>query len=71
MLYFKCPSCGILFANKQLIYEQRMDKICGDKTLNSRQRDEAKRQVLKDLQIRDQCCVPRFLGYVRQIEIIK
>ncbi len=30
MIYTKCPTCGALLRNKQIVYEDKMDKICAD-----------------------------------------
>ena len=28
MLYFRCPTCRTLLADKQLVYERELEKIC-------------------------------------------
>lgn len=71
MLYYKCVSCRRVLANKQLLYEQQLEKVTMDNKLSSEQKDDAKRKILDDLMITNICCRARVLGYVRLIDLIK
>lgn len=70
MLYPKCPSCKTILANKQVPYEEKMDKICGNVKLSNEEKDIAKRKVLDELEIKRYCCRMRVMGYVRLIDEI-
>ena len=71
MIYFRCPTCKTLLANKQLIYEKSLQYICKNPKLNDEQINQAKMKVLDQIQLHRPCCRMRFLGYVPLIEIIK
>lgn len=71
MLYFKCPTCRRILANKQLLYEKQLESITMDDKLTPEKKDEAKRKLLDDLEIKNICCRARTLGYVKLIELIK
>lgn len=68
MLYFKCPSCKIILANKELIFEEELEKIC--KNDNIIDKKTAKMELLNKLYIPRPCCRGRTLGYIDLIKII-
>lgn len=70
MIYFKCPTCKTLLANKQIPYEHAMDALCNNVNLTEQQRNDAKRKIMDDLEITRYCCRARVMGYVRLIEEI-
>lgn len=70
MLYFKCPTCKTILANKQIELENGLDEICKNTKLSDAQKDEEKGKLLDKLQIKRQCCRIRIL-YVKQIDIVK
>ena len=71
MLYFRCPTCKTLLANKQLIYEERMGNICDSNKLKHGEKETAKMKLLDDLELHRPCCRMRIMGYIRKIDIIK
>ena len=71
MLYPKCPSCRTLLANKQIPYEQEMNKICKNTKLTHEEKEKQKQDVLTRVEIINICCRARVMGYVKLIEIIK
>lgn len=70
MIYFKCPTCKTLLANKQIPYEHAMDAICNNINMTEQQKAAAKRQVMDEMEIVRYCCRGRVMGYVRLIEEI-
>jgi DNA-directed RNA polymerase subunit N (RpoN/RPB10) len=68
MLYFKCPTCKTTLANKQIPYEERMDKICNNMKLSVREKDKLKDTILDELCVIRYCCRMRVMGYVRLID---
>ncbi len=70
MLYPVCPTCQNLLADKQLRYEDELEKICNDKKLNSDQQQEQKKKLLDDLGLSRYCCRMRMISYVDQVKII-
>ncbi len=70
MLYFKCPTCRTILANKQIPFEEEMEKICA-KDLGSKEEDKLKKELLDKLELKRYCCRQRILTYINQIEFIK
>jgi len=70
MLYYKCPTCGTVLANKQLPFEQELEKICNER-ISEKEKDKLKMKLLDDLEVKRQCCRMRMLTYVRLIEVVK
>ena len=71
MIYYRCPTCKTLLANKQLIFEKDIKKICGDTKLNEQDKNEQKKKLLDRLELTRYCCRMKMLTYVDQIKIVK
>ena len=71
MLYFKCPTCKTHLANKQLIYEEKMDAICNNDKLSTKEKCEAKRKIFPEIELHRECCIMRMMGNVKLIDKIK
>ncbi len=70
MLYYKCPTCATILANKQLLFEQELEKICNER-ISEKEKDKLKTKLLDELEVNRQCCRMRMLTYVRLIEVVK
>jgi len=70
MLYFKCPTCRTILANKQLPFEEGMEKICATAKSDA-EKDKMKEQLLDKLEVKRYCCRPRVLCFVDLVKIIK
>lgn len=70
MLYFKCPTCRTYLANKQIPFEQELDKICNS-DITEEKKEEVKREILDKLQVKRYCCRMRILTYSKLIDIVK
>ena len=70
MLYYKCPTCGTILANKQIPFEQGMLKICNNEKLTEKQKEIEKKKLLDELYILNVCCRMRMLTYIKLIDII-
>ena len=71
MLYYKCPTCKTLLANKQIPFEREMEKICNNKNLSKAEMDKQKQDLLDRLELKRYCCRMRILTYLKRIEIVK
>lgn len=71
MLYFRCPTCKTILANKQIPYETDLDSICKNDKLSEAQKDMAKRKLLDELELVRMCCRMRMMGYIKLVDIIK
>ena len=70
MLYPVCPTCQNLLADKQLKYEERLEKICNNKKLTDKQKQKQKEKLLDDLGLERYCCRMRMISYVDLVQII-
>jgi DNA-directed RNA polymerase subunit N (RpoN/RPB10) len=70
MLYFRCPTCKTILANKQIPYEEKMDSICKNIKLSPKEMDLAKKSVLDEIEVTRYCCRARMMGYVKLIDEI-
>ena len=71
MLYYKCPTCRTLLANRQLLFEEAIKKICDDNNLTEEQKYDHKLKVLDKLLIHNICCRMRTLTYINKVDIVK
>lgn len=69
MLYFRCPTCKTLFADKQIPLEKGMAEICKNNKLTDEQKREKKTELLGKLQFKRYCCRMR-ISYVKIIDIV-
>ena len=70
MLYYKCPTCKTVLANKQIPYEEGLNSICNNTKMTDKEKDMAKRNLLDELEIKNPCCRMRTLGYLKLIDLI-
>ena len=71
MLYYKCPTCKTILANKELIYDQKLNEVCAKMGSNKKGIEDSKKQILDELQLENYCCRMRMLGKIRLVDIIK
>lgn len=81
MLYMRCPGCGELLGNKQLVYETRMKEVCegmgvDDDIISQGNMDKnedyrkARQKIVNELCTRF-CCKMRLMNYVDIVHIVK
>ncbi len=70
MLYYKCPTCRTILANKQIPFEKGMEEICASSETEE-EMNKMKEKLLDKLEVRRYCCRPRVLCYIDLIKIIK
>lgn len=74
MMYLKCPSCKKLLGDKQLPYENILNRICSDEEMgkiSSEEASELKSKLIKSFEFERYCCTPRVMTYKKLIEIVK
>ena len=69
MLYPTYPTCHNILADKQLLYEEALEKICNEK-ISEDKKLEKKEKILNDLGLEKICCRMRMISYVDQVKII-
>jgi DNA-directed RNA polymerase subunit N (RpoN/RPB10) len=65
-----CFTCGHLFADMQVPYENDLAKINNDIKLSEHQKSDMKSKLLNKYHIKNICCRTRVLGYVKLVDII-
>lgn len=70
MLPSVCFTCGHLFADIQVPYENDLATIDNDLKYNENKKTELKAALLDKYHIKSYCCRSRVLGYVKLVEII-
>jgi len=70
MLYFRCPTCQTVLADKQILYEKGVDKINDNTKLSSTQKKQESKKLLDKLYVVRICCRMRMLTYSQPIKFI-
>lgn len=70
MLYFRCPTCKTELANKQLPYEEGLNKI-SKMDISESEKNKLRMELLDKLEVNNMCCRMRVLTYLKLIDIIK
>lgn len=70
MIYIKCPSCGYLIGNRQMIYEKGLDEINSDPNTDDEKKLELKTKLIESLNIKRYCCKMRVITFKNLAEII-
>lgn len=69
MLQMRCPTCGTLLGDIQLIHEQEIKKIDNSK-LTEVEKNKKKEELINMYGLYRYCCRTRILGYVDIVNII-
>jgi len=70
MIYIKCPSCGYLIGNRQMVYEKGLDEINTDPNTDDVKKLELKTKLIESLKIKRYCCKMRVITFKNLTEII-
>ena len=71
MLYFRCPTCKTLLADKQLHLEKDMEIICNNTKISEQEKDKEKAKLLDKFEIKRYCCRMRALTYIDLVKVIQ
>ena len=71
MIYIKCPSCGYLIGNRQIIYEKELDKIYSNPNTDEQTKLNLKNKLIESLEIQNYCCKMRVISYIQLPNIVK
>lgn len=71
MIYLKCPTCGYILGNRQIIYEQGLEEIESNPNNDEEQKLQLKQKLIESLKIKRYCCRMRVITYKNKTEIIK
>jgi DNA-directed RNA polymerase subunit N (RpoN/RPB10) len=70
MIYIKCPSCGLLLGNRQMVYEKGLDEINSNPNTDNTKKLELKTKLVESLGLKRYCCKMRVMTYKNMPEII-
>ncbi len=70
MIYIKCPSCGLLLGNRQMVYEKGLEEINSNPNTDNEKKLELKTKLVESLGIKRYCCKMRVMTYKNLPEII-
>jgi len=71
MIYMKCPSCGYLLGNRQIIYEKGLREIMNNPNANEEEKLLLRIKLVESLNIKNYCCRMRVITFKQVTEIIK
>ena len=69
MLQMRCPTCGTLLGDIQLIHEEEIKKIDSSKLFEA-DKNKKKEDLINTYGLERYCCKTRLLGYVDIVNII-
>lgn len=71
-VYIKCPSCGRLLADKELLFDKGIKEI-NNEILNDNEREQRIMKLVDSLQIpkNNYCCKMRIMTYVDLYNVVK
>jgi DNA-directed RNA polymerase subunit N (RpoN/RPB10) len=71
MIYLKCPSCGYIIGNRQVIYESKLDEIMNNPNTDDDEKLVLKTQLVESLGVKRYCCKMRIITFKQLTDIIK
>ena len=71
MIYLKCPSCGYILGNRQMLYEKGLDDIESNPNTDEETKLKLKTELVDSLKIKRYCCKMRLITYKAKTEIFK
>lgn len=81
MMYMICPECGDLLRHRQLIYEDKMEKVCDELGINYNMISQEgfernpeyikKRQEIVNELATNICCKMNLITYLSVVNVIK
>jgi hypothetical protein len=70
MPYMKCPSCKELFGNRRVVFEQLRSQII-DSDLDEGIKKTKVEELVRSMNFKRYCCVPRFIADTPLVLIVK
>jgi len=71
MIYLRCPSCGYILGNRQILYENGLNEIESNLNNDEQTKLELKNKLVESLDIKRYCCKMRVITYKNKAEIFK
>ena len=71
MIYLKCPTCGTVIGNRQIIYEAKLKEIDNNPNIDEDAKLEQKNKLINSLELKRYCCKMRIMTFKSMPLIIK
>lgn len=71
MIYIRCPSCGYILGNRQMLYETKLDEIVSNPNLDEDAKLDLKTKLVDNLKLKRYCCKMRVITFKQLTDIIK
>jgi DNA-directed RNA polymerase subunit N (RpoN/RPB10) len=71
MIYIRCPSCGYILGNRQMLYEAKLDEIVSNPNLDEDAKLDLKTKLVDSLKLKRYCCKMRVITFKQLTDIIK
>jgi DNA-directed RNA polymerase subunit N (RpoN/RPB10) len=71
MIYIRCPTCGYIIGNRQILYESRMEEINNNPNTDDDIKLELKTKLVESLNLKRYCCKVRVMTFKQLTDIIK
>jgi DNA-directed RNA polymerase subunit N (RpoN/RPB10) len=67
----KCPTCGTVIGNRQIIYEAKLKEIENNPNIDEDAKLEQKNKLINNLELNRYCCKMRVMTFKSMPLIIK
>ncbi len=67
----RCPTCGYILGNRQILYESRMEEIVNNPNTDDDIKLELKTKLVESLKLKRYCCKVRVMTFKQLTDIIK
>jgi DNA-directed RNA polymerase subunit N (RpoN/RPB10) len=67
----RCPTCGYILGNRQILYESRMEEIVNNPNTDDDIKLELKTKLIESLKLKRYCCKVRVMTFKQLTDIIK
>ena len=71
MIYIRCPSCGYILGNRQMLYESKLDEIVSNPNLDEDAKLDLKTKLVDNLKLKRYCCKMRVITFKQLTDIVK
>lgn len=63
MIYLKCPTCGTVIGNRQIIYENKLKEIDNNPNMDEDAKLDQKNKLINSLELKRYCCKMRIITF--------
>lgn len=71
MIYLKCPTCGTILGNRQIMYEKGLEEIENNPNNDDELKKTLKTKLIDKLELKRYCCKMRVMTFKNKTLIIK